>query len=119
MTQIRPIRLEFKADSQALAGPHKPRAADALRERVEADIDRVPAPLSEALTVTRSVVAGSGPSTHLETVDDVPTRVVAVRDLLDHAYGHAPQPVTAVSSSASSASIRRIASLTAADVITR
>jgi hypothetical protein len=59
---------------------------EALRERVEADIDRVLAPLFEALTATRAVVVGNGPSAYVDAVDDFPTRIVAVRELLDRAY---------------------------------
>jgi siroheme synthase (precorrin-2 oxidase/ferrochelatase) len=58
-----------------------------LKQRLENDIDRVLKPLFAALEAERSVVVGNGPTAHVETVEDIPTRIAAARELLDRAYG--------------------------------
>lgn len=47
------------------------------------------APLFDALEASRWVVVGTGPTAHVEMVEDVPVRLAAVRELLDRAYGRA------------------------------
>jgi hypothetical protein len=71
--------------------PRSPRAVDVLRERVEADVDRVLDPLFNALEATRSVVVGNGSTAHVQVVEDIPTRLAAARELLNRAYGRPRQ----------------------------
>lgn len=74
----------------------RPRAIDVLKERVEADIDRVLKPLFDALEAEKSVVVGNGPTAHIETVPDIPTRKAAAAELLDRGYGRPKQTVDAI-----------------------
>lgn len=81
----------FVADNGKAGRPRSPRAVDVLRERIEQDIDAVIAPLWEALAAEKSVVVGNGPSAHVESVPDLPTRIAAARELLDRGYGKPKQ----------------------------
>jgi hypothetical protein len=76
--------------------PRKPRAVDVLKEWMEANIDETLAPLKEGLSAMKSVVVGQGPTAHVETVPDVPTRMAAARELLDRGYGRPKQTVDAI-----------------------
>ena len=71
--------------------PCNPRAVDVLKERIEAGIDEVLKPLWDALTAERAVVVGNGPTAYVESVKDHPTRIAAVRELLDRGYGRPKQ----------------------------
>jgi hypothetical protein len=71
--------------------PRTPRAVDVLKERIEASIDEVIKPLWDALNAERAVVVGNGPSATMEMVPDYPTRIAAVRELLDRGYGRPRQ----------------------------
>ena len=71
--------------------PRNPRAVDVLKERIEAGIDEVLKPLWDALTAERAVVVGNGPTAYVESVKDHPTRIAAVRELLDRGYGRPKQ----------------------------
>lgn len=71
--------------------PRTPRAVDVLKERIEQDIDKVLKPLWDALTAERAVVVGNGPQAFVENVTDHPTRITAVRELLDRGYGRSKQ----------------------------
>jgi hypothetical protein len=71
--------------------PRTPRAVDVLKERIEQDIDKVLRPLWDALVAERAVVVGNGPTAYVESVTDHPTRIAAVRELLDRGYGRSKQ----------------------------
>lgn len=71
--------------------PRKPRAVDILREHAEAHAADVLRVVTEGMAAERSVVVGSGDCAHIETVPDHPTRLAAVRELLDRAYGRPTQ----------------------------
>lgn len=88
--------LGFGGPQPGSGRPRKLRAIDVLKERMEQDIDRVLAPLFEALRAEKSVVVGQGPTAHVETVPDIPTRIAAARELLDRGYGRPKQVVDAV-----------------------
>lgn len=83
--------LGFGGPQPGSGRPPAPRAVDVLRERVEADIDRVLAPLFDALTATDGVtIKVDGEVEFFETPDHT-IRLAAVRELLDRAYGKAKQ----------------------------
>lgn len=85
---------EQAAAAGALGGrPPRPRAVDVLRERVEADVDAVLAPLFEGLAADRGVVVGAGESAQIEMVVDWSTRLAAARELLDRGYGKPRQTI--------------------------
>jgi hypothetical protein len=90
--------------------PRKPRAVDVLRERIEANIDRVLDPLWDALTADRAMVVGNGPTAHVELASDHPTRIAAARELLDRAYGRTRQSseVTVITEDMIDQAIRRM-----------
>jgi hypothetical protein len=71
--------------------PPKPRVVDVLRERIEADIDKWFAVLTEARDAERAVVVGNGPQAYLEMVPDAGTRLAAFREAFDRVYGKAKQ----------------------------
>jgi hypothetical protein len=67
-----------------------------LKERVEAQAEKVLQPLFDALDAERAVIVSTGGNTtqqesHIEFVPDYPTRIVAVRELLDRGYGRPKQ----------------------------
>lgn len=70
--------------------PRNPRAVDVLRQRIEADIDKVLDPLWEALQADRGIaLTVKGGGMEIGSTPDHPTRIVAARELLDRAYGRA------------------------------
>lgn len=79
--------------SQPGAGrPASPRAVDVLRDRVEADIDRVLHPLWEALAADKGIMVGLGQGESMvEFIADHTVRIAAARELLDRAYGKPKQ----------------------------
>lgn len=80
--------------SQPNAGrPRNPRAVDVLRERIEADVDRVLKPLFDALEAEQAMVVGHGRNAHLEMVPDDRIRIVAANALLDRGYGKPRQSI--------------------------
>jgi hypothetical protein len=82
---------------------------DVLKERIEAGIDEVLKPLWDALTAERAVVVGNGPTAYVESVKDHPTRIAAVRELLDRGYGRPKQvsEITMVTEDEFAATVRR------------
>jgi hypothetical protein len=88
----------------------RPRAVDVLKERIEQDIDKVLKPLWDALTAERAVVVGNGPQAFVENVTDHPTRITAVRELLDRGYGRSKQSseVTVITEDALTQAITRL-----------
>lgn len=82
----------LKPGKQPGAGrPRKPRAIDVLKERLEDEIDETLAVLFDARHATRSVVVGNGPTAHVEVVEDNQTRMAAIREIFDRAYGKSKQ----------------------------
>ena len=76
--------------AQPRAGrPPLPRPHEALREKVEADIDRWLAPYERARDAKRAVVVGSGRNARIELVDDHATQLRAADAVLDRIYGKA------------------------------
>jgi hypothetical protein len=71
--------------------PRNPRAVEVLREKIEADIEMWLCPLVDALTAERGVVVGDGPMAHVEFFADHPTRLRAVKDAFDRAFGKPAQ----------------------------
>lgn len=87
----------FRADNGKGGRPRNPRAVDILREKLEADIDRVVDPLFDALAADAGMtVSVKGGGELLEMVPDHQTRIKAVRELFDRAYGR-PTQVTELS----------------------
>lgn len=78
----------FVADNGKGGRKPNPRAVDVLRERLEADIDKVLNPLFTAAEATRTYTDSNG-DTH--ELDDHQIRIVAIRELLDRAYGKPKQ----------------------------
>src|SRR5215213_1044054 len=75
---------------QAGAGrPPLPSPHAALREKLEADLDRWLAPYERARAAKRAVVVGSGASARIELVDDYATQLRATDAVLDRVYGKA------------------------------
>lgn len=65
-----------------------PKVTDILRERVEAEVERVVRPLFDALDAEAAlVVGGNSADARLEFAPDHKVRLQAVRDLLDRIYG--------------------------------
>lgn len=71
--------------------PPAPRAVDLIRERIEQDLDRWLKPLEDALEAERAVVVGTGENAHIEFSADHATRLRAVGEALDRAYGRPKQ----------------------------
>lgn len=71
--------------------PKNPRAVDVLRQKLEEDVDRVLEPLWEALAADTHTMVGSGEDAYAEILPDHKTRIVAVREILDRAYGRPKQ----------------------------
>jgi hypothetical protein len=70
-----------------------PKVTDVLREKVEAEADRILAALFDALDADRGLVVGNGPSATVEHVTDHAVRIAAARELLDRVYGKPRQAV--------------------------
>lgn len=83
--------LQFVGGGPGSGRPKNPRAVDVLKERIEADIDKVLNPLWEALEADRGVVVGNGPTAHVDYVADHSARIAAARELLDRGYGKPKQ----------------------------
>jgi hypothetical protein len=82
----------FGGSQPGSGAPRKPRAIEILREKVEADVDRVLAPLLEGLTADKAVtVSGGKDAGWVEMVADAPTRIKAANDILDRVFGKAKQ----------------------------
>src|SRR5687767_2093671 len=82
----------FTPDAGQLGGrPPNPRAVDVIRERLEADMETWLRPLEEALTAERVVVVRSGDHAVAERHPDHGTRLRAVAEALDRAYGRPKQ----------------------------
>jgi hypothetical protein len=82
----------FGGSQKGSGRPKNPRAVDVLRERIEADVDQVLAPLFDALSADRGlalVLKGGGMEIGYTT--DHETRIKAARELLDRAYGRPKQ----------------------------
>lgn len=77
----------FIANNGKGGRPPNPRAVDVLRERVEAEIDRVITPLFDALEAERNWTDDTG--SHV--TPDHGLRLAAVRELLDRVYGKPKQ----------------------------
>lgn len=78
--------LEFVGGGPGSGRPANPRAVDVIRERIEQDIDRVIAPLWDALDASN------------KGGEDHATRIAAARELLDRGYGK-PKQATELSGS--------------------
>ncbi len=81
----------FVADNGKGGRPKNPRAVDVLKDKIEADVDKVLDPLWEALEADSGYVVGNGPSAELQMVADHRTRIAAARELLDRGYGKPKQ----------------------------
>ena len=73
--------------------PRTPKAIDALRERIEKDIDRWLQPLEDGLTADRGVVVGDGENARVEFFADHPTRMKAMQLAFDRAFGKPAQAI--------------------------
>jgi hypothetical protein len=88
--------LGFVADNGKGGRPKNPRAVDVLRERIENRIDEVIDPLFEALKAEAGVALNiKGGGMFVEMIPDHPTRIKAVRELLDRGYGR-PRQLTEI-----------------------
>jgi hypothetical protein len=83
--------VRFGGPQEGSGRPRATRPSDALRERVEADIDRWLRPYEEALEATRTIVVGQGSQAHLEHVPDHRVRMRAAEAVLDRVYGRPRQ----------------------------
>lgn len=81
----------FGGAQEGAGRPARPRVVDVIRERIEADVEKVISVLEEALEATRPVVVGSGEHAEVEMVTDYVVRIHAARELLDRAYGKPKQ----------------------------
>jgi hypothetical protein len=83
----------FGGSQPGAGAPRRPRATEVLRERVEAEIDKVLAPLFDGLEAQKPVVVSDGhlDGAHIEWADDMPTRLRAAADILDRVYGKPKQ----------------------------
>lgn len=72
--------------------PRAPRAIEVLKERIEANIEMVLAPLFDGLLAEKgfTLALKGGGAEFVETPDHA-TRIAAVRELLDRAYGKPKQ----------------------------
>jgi hypothetical protein len=64
---------------------------DVIREDIERRIGSINEALREAMQAERPVVVGNGPVARMEMVPDWPTRIMAMRELLDRGYGRPRQ----------------------------
>jgi hypothetical protein len=83
----------FIASNGKAGRKKKPTPTEALRERVEGEIDKWIVPFEEGLSAERALVVGTGPEAHIETVPDIPTRMKAAESVLDRLYGRAKRQV--------------------------
>lgn len=67
--------------------PRVPRKIDAVRERMEAEIDAWLAVLEDARGAMRAVVVGQGEHATVEYVPDHAIRLAAFREAMDRSYG--------------------------------
>lgn len=80
-------------EAGAMGGrPPAPRAVDVLRERLEANIDRVLAPMFAALEAEMVITVGDGMGAeHMESLIDHNTRMRAAQLILDRVHGRPRQ----------------------------
>lgn len=71
--------------------PRKPTLIEVWREQVEKDYEKVLAVFREGLEAERALVVGNGPTAHLETAPDIPTRIKAAESYVDRVYGKPTQ----------------------------
>lgn len=84
----------FGGAQEGAGRPRLPRPHEMMRERIEADIDAVLAPLFDGLEASAGIVIRIGDGQDvLETVPDHKTRMMASRELLDRVYGKAKQSI--------------------------
>lgn len=84
--------LGFGGSQPGAGRPKTPRAVDVIRDRIEADLERVLAPLFNALDADRGIaLAIKGGGMEIGFVADHEVRLRAVRELLDRAYGRPTQ----------------------------
>jgi hypothetical protein len=71
--------------------PRNPRGIDILRERFEAEADRVLNPLFDALEADIATVVGRGEEAMVDYQPDHRTRLLAIKEILDRVYGRPKQ----------------------------
>src|SRR4051794_37110950 len=76
------ISMQFVGGGPGSGRPKQPRAVDVLKERIEAEVDKVLDPLWDALEADSGYVVGNGPTAELQMVADHRTRIAAARELL-------------------------------------
>lgn len=81
----------FGGPQEGAGRPRTPRVVDVLRERIERDIDKWLKVYEDALGASRPLGVGSGEDFHVVDVEDHATRLRALADAFDRAFGKPKQ----------------------------